>query len=390
MKQERISVGEFVFPYFSKPDWAETKLKYWPWIVFLAGAALALKVGLGLPVKFKAEFPFVEWEEGKVTEINATALAFGGGLMLVGLVCSLKILRKRDDEKDGHWPEVKADYVPRAAVLFMESPTIVDAARVDAVLKEFGRDWPSMTIRWPRSSQRLIEEGRDVMGAQHKLDLADHSAQLAFGQLQRSVDSALAMRDKCAAALPAVVRRCADLPLLTTSRAIQRLLVLINYRAHYPLFTALVTLKSASADIATPKIWDSLFGKSRTRETLYQVDNPLTVKRAILVGIGDSPVFTAEGSVVTVEGQGYDVRHRVSVAEASPNVLAEIEACIIDRGGELPDRYKGELLFSKIGPARSTWLPGDGDVSVDPELEAVGEKYRLEWRLRHSADPACP
>jgi hypothetical protein len=385
VKEERTSVGEIVFPYFSKPDWAESKLKHWPWIVFFAGAALALKVGLGLPVKFKAEFPFIEWEEGKAAEINARALVVGMALMLAGLLCSLKFLPKPDDEKDRHWPEVEGDDGD-AAVLFMESPTIVDSGRVDAALRAFGREWPPMTVRWPRSSQRLIDEARKVMGSQHKLDLSDRNVQLAFGSLQNWSDNAAAAKDRCASALPSVVQRCADLPPEMISRTIQRLLVLVNFKAHWQLFRALTEIRAVAPDITVPTIWDSLFGKGRERQTLYGTSDTGVLKRAILIGIGDQPVFGPQGSVISVEGRGYGLRHSISPAQAGFEVLAEIEAFVLTSGGELPDRYEGDLLFSKVGPAMSSWLPGDGDVDVDPDLEARGETYRREWMERHPED----
>jgi hypothetical protein len=77
MKRERVSLGELAFSHLSLPDWAKEKLKHWPWIVFFAGAVLALKIGFGLPVEFKTELPFVEWKDGGASEINGTALAVG-------------------------------------------------------------------------------------------------------------------------------------------------------------------------------------------------------------------------------------------------------------------------------------------------------------------------
>lgn len=381
MNQKRISLGEAVFPYLSKPEWAETKLKYWSWIVFFSGVGLLFKV-LGLPVKFGADFPFIEWEDGKSAELNEMALIVGGCLVIIGFLCSIKIIPKPDPEADQHWPDMASDYDINTPILFMESPTVVDSARVDMAVSTFKTKWPRMTVRWPRSAQRLIDEANEVIKSQHRVDLSDHNTQLTFGQLQQTVNNAVAIRDRCAAALPSVVRRCADLPSGTTSRVVQRLLVLINYQALYPVYQALVWLKPAASDITTPKIWDSLFGKERGLPTLYDVSTTLRLKRAILVDIGEVPVLAGDGSVISVEGRGYDIRHRIPITEASPHILAEVEAAVIKRGGQLPEHYKGDIRFSKIGPGTSTWLPGDGDVAVDPELNALGERYRREWEAK--------
>ena len=56
---------------------------------------------------------------------------------------------------------------------------------------------------------------------------------------------------------------------------------------------------------------------------------------------------------------------------------------VIVSGGELPDRYDGDLLFSKIGPSTSSWVGDDSDVNVDLHLQALGEKYQKDWADRH-------
>ena len=158
---------------------------------------------------------------------------------------------------------MKADKEEKAPVLFMDTPTIVDTARVGEKLRDFGTNWPLMTIRWPRSSQRLIDEAKEVMGAQHKLDLSDDNARLAFEGLQYWIKFASCAKQRCASALPAVVQRCADLPPETISRTIQRLLVLVNYNANEYLFGSLTQVKVVAPDIAVPKIWDSALRKGQ-------------------------------------------------------------------------------------------------------------------------------
>ncbi len=155
----------------------------------------------------------------------------------------------------------------------------------------------------------------------------------------------------------------------------------MNYKAFNPVYRALTEIKAVAPEIAIPKIWEFLFGDDNARITLYGTNDTGLLKRAILVGIGEKATFGPHGSVISVEGRGYSLRHRVSAQEAGADILAEIEAFVITSGGELPDRYQGDLLFSRIGPATSSWLPGLGEVNVDPDLDALGERYRAEWKM---------
>ncbi len=91
-----------------------------------------------------------------------------------------------DKEKDKHWPQVKADNGPGFPILFVETPTIVDAARVNGMLQKFGNAWPPTTIRWPYSSQRLIDAAGEILGSQHRLDLSNRKVQPAFAVLPSS------------------------------------------------------------------------------------------------------------------------------------------------------------------------------------------------------------
>ena len=61
-------------------------------------------------------------------------------------------------------------------------------------------------------------------------------------------------------------------------------------------------------------------------------------------------------------------------------LVPQTEVNVAEWGGRLPLKYQGEMLFSRIGPDQSWSGDDDPEVSSDPSLEALWDKYMAELR----------
>jgi len=388
MKVQKVSIGALIFARLDLPDWAVKKLRYWPLILALAGFTLTLGPGIGVPVKVKAEAPFIEWEKPKAGEatppINGRAVTVGLGLMLIGLIFGVPAIPATDTEKDEHWPRHKADDSPAEPVVFLESPLHADAGQISKMLSQFGRQWPTATVRWPKSSKRLVDESDALSKLGHTLDLSQTQVLAVFKALPQITREAENLRSRFALAIPDIIARCQTFDDEKLIGILQSYLVRANYRAHRRVHEALQTMQKVAKDAEIPKAWGLFANRQSTASALFDVSHTSELRRGILIGIGDEPVYSRYGSGVEVQAWKAFLSHRVSLDYGSARVLIpEIEAQVAESNGTLPKKYHGDLLFSKIGPI-GTWPPGGhSDVSSDDDIVALGETYRARWEQDH-------
>ena len=68
-------------------------------------------------------------------------------------------------------------------------------------------------------------------------------------------------------------------------------------------------------------------------------------------------------------------------------LVPDAELNVAEMGGRLPSKYKGMMLFSRIGPVGS-WdgdfsnFFSDSEVSSDTDLIALAQKYAVERKSR--------
>jgi hypothetical protein len=387
-KVTRESVGEWIFKLLSKPEWVESKFRYWAFYMMIAGFVLLLGTGLGVPLKVTTEAPFIEWETQKAGEgpppINLRAIEIGIGLIIIGALLSIPWKSVADPEEDKRWPQVEGDSNPEAPVLFVESPLNVDVSQIALMLQQFGRKWEAATVRWPKSSHRLLEEAKRLSQSSHMLNLSQAEILFAFNSLLEELQRAPKLESKFEAAIPGLVARCEAFSSDELVAIIRSFLIRGNYRAHEGIRKALQDIKRQHNEVAVPENWTVFDDEQSAQCALYGVSHMSELKREFLIGVGEESVHSRDGDFVEVTAPGVFLRHRVILESGTPRMLVpDAELNVAEMGGRLPSKYKGMMLFSRIGPVGG-WDGdfSDSEVSSDTDLIALAQKYAVERKSR--------
>ena len=200
------------FAISANPKWAESKLRFWPVDHGpLGGAPCSRKwVRRSFETHKRAAVRRVGDPKRLARRRHQLICArskSASEFVLFGLLLSIPLISVADREIDQHWPQVEEDLRAEAPVLFIEFPFDVDTSQIALMLQRFGRKWEAATIRWPLSSQRLLDEAERILKSSHKLDLSDAEIMSAFGTLQEKIRRASGLRSNFEFLIPASRRQ---------------------------------------------------------------------------------------------------------------------------------------------------------------------------------------
>jgi hypothetical protein len=362
------------------------KVAWWPAAFAVVGAIVFL-LGFGISAEFQGEFPWLKkfTSVGAEPSFNSLIAGLGAAMFVVAIVSLLPLFPVKDKDADEFWPRKPRPQRTKGPILLMNSPLDVDRAQASAMIKRFGREWPSAEIRWPYSSHLILEGLNRAIKEQHKLNVSsDRSKRSKIRFLEmapKTQERTRALRKKSEERLPALVKRCSNFDDRQLVEVMRNFLVRANYEIHSWTLREIQEARELGLAFDTPKSWDVF------RDSPYEaLDGDSGPWRGCLVSIGEHVLIGGYGPGISLFGRRFQFEHRLATDDRRIiPLVAQLEwEWVAHPGAELPPRYEGEWCFATIDKTgrtgSGTGFPGEKrDISTDSEIEALLARQREAW-----------